>query len=193
MQAQRKKRIKALTFQFRDLCESVVTALKAGYSADNAFRESYRDMAFLYGEKSAICRHLLQIEGGLENNVPLEELLYDFGEESEVEEIREFAEVFSIARHTGGDLVRIMERTNALIQNRLEVEAEIDMLLQSRRLELRIMDVVPFGLALYVQAPSPGFFDSLYNNPAGIAVRTGCMGVYIAAFALSERIVEIQV
>ncbi len=170
-----------------------MTALKAGYSADNAFRESYRDMAFLYGEKSDICRHLLEIDGGLQNNVPLEELLYDFGEESEVEEIREFAEVFSIARHTGGDLVRIMERTNALIQNRLEVEAEIDRLLQSRRFEQRIMDVVPFAIALYVQATSQGFFDALYHNPAGILVMTGCLGAYLAAFSLSEKIVEIRV
>ena len=193
MHARREKRKKELTFQFRDLCESVVTALKAGYSADNAFREAYRDMVFLYGEKSDICRHLLEIDGGLQNNVPLEELLYDFGEESEVEEIREFAEVFSIARHTGGDLVRIMERTNALIQNRLEVEAEIDRLLQSRRFEQRIMDVVPFAIALYVQATSQGFFDALYHNPAGILVMTGCLGAYLAAFSLSEKIVEIRV
>ena len=40
--------------QFRDAISSVLTCLKAGYSAENAFIEACHDMEMLYGKKSLI-------------------------------------------------------------------------------------------------------------------------------------------
>ena len=41
-------------------------ALRAGYSAENAFREACREMEFLFGGDSGICRELYRIDRGLE-------------------------------------------------------------------------------------------------------------------------------
>jgi len=55
------------------------------------------------------------------------------------------------------------------------------------------MNVVPFFIIFYISLTSKGFFDVLYHNPVGILIMTICMAVYLAAFLLSEKIVEIEV
>ncbi len=80
-----------------------------------------------------------------------------------------------------------------MIQNRIEVENEINVMISAKKLEQSIMDLVPFIIILYIGVTSKGFFDVLYHNPAGILIMTGCLVVYFAAFLLSEKIIRIRV
>ena len=182
-----------LLLEFKECMNSVLTALKAGYSCENAFRESEKDMKFLYGERSRIGQELNQILGGLDSNVSLEQLLNEFAVRSGSEEIKDFSEVFIIARKSGGNMTEILQRTMTQIQDRIDVEREISILISSKKLEQIIMDIVPFGIIAYIGLTSRGFFDVLYHNVLGIAVMTGCLAVYIAAFCLSEKIIAIRV
>lgn len=179
--------------EFRELLESLVTSLKAGYAPENAFRESYKEMVFLFGNESGICKELSMILRGLDNHRTLEELLQAFAARSDVEEITEFADVFAIAKRQGGNLTEILERTDNLIRDRIDVEGEIRILLASRRYEQTVMDLVPFGIIVYIGTTSPGFFDAMYHNAFGIVVMSACLAAYLAAFHLSERIMDIHV
>lgn len=187
------ERQRELTIQFKEMLQGMLTALKAGYSPENAFLEARQEMSFLYGKESRISWELDRLAGGMENHIPLETLIDEFAGRSGVEEIRDFSEVFTIARSGGGDMTEIMARTNALIRSRIEVENEIDLLLSSRRMEQIIMDAVPFFIIIYVGTASRGFFDVMYRNAAGIVIMTGCLIVYLFAFALSEKILDIRI
>lgn len=189
----REKEQRVLAAQFRDALGSVITALKAGDSPENAFCESRKEMAFQYGENAVITKELVRIENGLENRVPLEQLLEAFAAGWDVEEIREFSEVFAILKRSGGNMVDVLGRTAVLLQERIDVEEEIRILLGNRRMECRIMNMTPFVLVLYVSATSPGFFDVLYHNLTGIAFMTVCLAGYLAAYALGEKILDIRV
>lgn len=194
---QKKMRIKSdrrlIGIQFRDALGSVLTNMKAGYSAENAFIEARRDMDFLYGKKSLISRELGRIGKGIRNNVPLEKLILKFGEESGNDDIQDFAEVFAVAKKSGGNMTQIIGRTAAVISQKMDVEKEIDVLISAKRMEARIMNIVPFFIIFYVSLTSPGFFEPLYHNPFGIVLMTICMGLYIFAYLMSERIVNIDV
>lgn len=126
--AREEKKKEALTEQFGEALGSMITAMRAGYSADNAVKETWREMVFLYGERSAISREFYRILQGLGNNVPLEKLMEDFGERSGIADVREFAQTFAVARKNGGDMTEIMSRTVSLLQDRMEVEKEINLL-----------------------------------------------------------------
>lgn len=188
-----KKRRQELHLQFKDAVLSVSASQKAGYSVENAFKEAYRDMAMLYGEESPICRELYAIGKGLENNVVLEKLLYDLGCRSHVQDIMQFAEVFLIAKRNGGNMTEILSATADTIEQKTAVDKEIEVLLSARKMEQKIMNAVPFFIIFYISLTSKGFFDVLYHNPAGILIMTICLAVYLAAFILSEKIVEIEV
>lgn len=186
------KRQQELVLEFKECMNSILTALKAGYSCENAFREAGTEMEFLYGRESEIGKELNLIAGGLDNNIPLETLLMQFAERSRSEEIQDFAEVFTVARRSGGDMAEILRRTISQIQDRIDVEREIRILVSSKKLEQLIMDIVPFGIIAYIGISAHGFFDVMYHNTAGILIMTVCLVVYGIAFWLSEKIIAIK-
>ena len=87
----------------------------------------------------------------------------------------------------------ILSRTITLIQSRIEVEREIQVLLSARKMEQHIMDLVPFFIIIYIQLTSPGFFDVLYHNAAGVLFMSICLILYLFSFVLSEKILAIRV
>lgn len=196
---QRKKRELArkqrqdLSVQFKDLILSVSANQKAGYSIENAFRESYRDMAMLYGEGSIICTELRHILTGLDNNIVLEQLLYGLGMRSGLSDVVQFADVFLIAKRNGGNMTDILAKTAAVIEQKTETDKEIQLMIGAKKMEQKIMNMVPFLIIFYISSTSKGFFDVLYHNLIGVIIMTVCLGFYLAAYLLSGRIVDIEV
>lgn len=180
----------ALLGQFKECILSVAASLRAGYAVENAFLESMGDMKMLFGEEAYICQELDWIRRGLIINIPLEELLLDLAKRSGLEELRDFSEVFSIAKRSGGSLPEIIHSSAELIGERVEAEEEIKTLLAERMLEQKIMNVMPFGILAYIGISYEGYFNPLYHNLFGTAVMTVCLTVYLTAFWLAGRILE---
>jgi tight adherence protein B len=176
--------------QFKECILAVSASMQAGYAVENAFLDSLPDMTMLYGQKAMICQEINKIKRGLVLNQTLEELLWDFGKRSGVDEIVEFAEVFSIAKRSGGNLGEVIIQCAGLISHRTESEEEIQTLLTNKRLEQKIMNVMPFGILMYVESGNPAYFADLYHNFSGAAIMTVCLAVYLTAYVLSERILE---
>ena len=187
------KRRQELSIQFKDLVLSLSANQRAGYSVENAFREAYRDMEMLYGAQSPICQEVRHIILGLENNVVLEKLLYNLGVRSSQQDIMQFADVFLIAKRRGGNMTDILEKTAAVIEQKIETDKEIQLMISAKKMEQKIMNMVPFLIIFYIGTTSRGFFDVLYHNLIGVVIMTVCLGFYGAAYLLSKRIVEIEV
>ncbi|MDE6127616.1 MAG: type II secretion system protein F [Lachnospiraceae bacterium] len=185
---QGEKRRKKLEVEFKDCIMSVAANLRAGYSVDNAFAECVQDIVPLYGKKSLMLGELYRIKKGLCNNMPLEKLLQELGRRSGCASIREFGEVFTIARQSGGNLPKVLQATANLIGERIAVQQEIQTIISGRLLEQRVMNIMPFLLVGYIEAGNKGFFDVLYHNALGIGVMTVCLAIYLTAYCLSRRI-----
>lgn len=194
-QEEKKRREKKARLQkeFKDTVLAVAANLRAGYAVENAFRETLQEMKILYGRESDIYRELYRIVQGMANNVNIEQLIEEFAQRTKVEEIREFADVFSIAKRSGGNLPEIMNETAAVISEKIEVEREIQVLLAEKKLEQNIMSVVPFAVVLYVGIASAGYFEPLYASFAGRAVMTVNLILYTAAYFLGNKVTEIEV
>lgn len=177
-----------LTAQFRECILSVSASLRAGYAVENAFRECRQDMTLLYGEEALICGELDYIRRGLDINIVLEELLADMASRSDCPEIREFAQVFVLAKRNGGSMPDIIRSSAAAIGQKIELRQEIAVMISGKRMEQNIMKLMPFGILLYISVTDQGYFDVLYHNWQGAALMTGCLGVYLLAYVMGERI-----
>jgi len=186
----RRRKNRQLLIQFKECIQAVAASMRAGYAVENAFLDSAADIRSMFGEGCAMEGELKQLRQGLGNNVPLEALLTEMGQRSGLEEMREFAEVFAIAKRNGGSIPVMIDAASSSISRRLAVEEEMETLLSARKLEQRVMNAMPFLIVWYVEVSNPGYFDMLYGNPAGIAMMTACMGIYLAAYALSEWIFD---
>ncbi|MGN1147497.1 MAG: type II secretion system F family protein [Lachnospiraceae bacterium] len=182
------KRRQRLEVEFKDCILSVAANLRAGYSVENAFFECISDMQSLYGEEGLMLRELYRIRRGLYNNLPLEKIFQEFGDRSGCADIREFGEVLSIAKQSGGNLPEIIQSTANLIGEKISLKQEIQVMVSGRMLEQKIMNVIPFILVCYIEAGNKGFFDVLYHNPMGWVIMTGCLVVYLTAYSVAGRI-----
>ncbi len=186
------KQKRELLYQFGEMMQMISSFLKAGYSMENAFSQAWEEYVRLFGEKGVMAREFCAIRHQLQFNEPLEQLVEDLAQRSGVEEIVSFSQVFSFAKRGGGDMMKIFQDTVGKIRQKSDVEREIITVITAKRTEQRIMDLVPFGILLYVGLTSPEFLTPLYGNLLGAAVMTVCLLVYLGAFLLAEKILDIR-
>ena len=182
-----------LKMQFKDALQAVSAALQVGYSMENAIVEALHDMERMYGEEGLITREFAAITGGIRNHRTTEELFLQLAQRSGLEDIRDFAEVFAIAKRGGGDLPCVIRVCSVTIGDKIETAKEIQTLIAAKKLEGRIMDIIPCFIILYIDLSSPGFFDVLYYTLFGRVIMTACLAVYLGAILLSEKIMSIEV
>ena len=179
--------------QFKELMFLVSTGQRAGYSAENAFLSGYQEMKNMYGENSSICQMLSVLKNGGENHIPLTRIWKKIGESAGIQEIQEFAEVYEISYTSSGNMSAVMERTAGIIVQKLETEKEIDVMLSARKMEQKIMNGMPFFIMLYINFTSPGYFDALYQTATGAAIMSICLLIYLTAYMISQKLVDIEV
>ncbi len=188
-----RKQKKEMLYQFREILQFTAGALKAGYSMENAFIQGLQEYKELHGEKTVMAQEFCNIINQVRLNMSLEQLIEDLAHRSGIEEMISFAQVFGFAKRGGGDMMKIFQDTVEKIRQKVEVEREIETVMTAKRAEQRIMDLVPFGILLYVGLTSPEFLEPLYGNIPGAFVMTLCLMGYAGAFLLAEKILDIQV
>lgn len=179
--------------QFKDSIQCAASSMAAGYSIENAFREAYAEMRMQYGPDALMTEELRYISSCLSLNIPLEQLLHDFANRSGLEDVRSFCEVFVFAKRSGGDFIQIIHMTAARISEKNELMEAIQTEISGKRMEQKLMNLMPLFILLYVDFSFGGYLDGLYHNMLGVIVMTGCLAVYLGAYLLSEKIMSIQV
>ena len=117
-------------------------------------------------------------------------MISDLADRSGIEEIEQFSAILNIAKRGGGNVTQIIRTTAEVISNKVETMQEMLTMLQGRRLEQNVMEIMPFGISLYIAAAYPGYFGTLYHNGMGIIVMTLCLAVYAGAYLLGEKILD---
>ena len=176
--------------QFKEAICALATALGAGYSIENAWKEARKEVEKLFGEHALIVQELNHMLAHLEMNVSLEELLSDFALRSGLEDVGSFCQVFLFVKRSGGDFIGIIHATANRISRKVDLQREIITDLAARRLESRVMNMVPMFMLLYLNLTSPGYFDLLYGNLSGVIIMSLCLLFYLLAYVWSERMLQ---
>lgn len=181
-----------LMVEFKDAMDSMISALVAGYSMENAIGEAYHDMFLIQGKETAMISELRDIKAKLSLQHTLDELLLDLGRRSGVEDIIIFAQIYATARRSGGNLVKVMKRTAENIGEKIEMQREIQTMISGKKMEANCMMVIPLLIILYLHICSPGFLDPLYGNFMGVLFMTVVLIVYMVSILWSRHIMNIQ-
>lgn len=182
-----------LNLEFRDGINALSAALEAGYSSENAFEEALRDLRQLYDKDSIILQEFSYIINQIHMNITIEKALSDFGDRTGIEDIQSFAEVFTTAKRTGGDLINVIRISSSMISDKIEVKKEIRTLITEKRLEANIMKLMPLLILIYLSISSSGFLNPLYHNLQGVLIMTVFLACYLGAFLIIDRIIAIEV
>ena len=186
------KRYLNLRLQFRELLDTLTTSLGSGKNVTDSFIAAYDDMKMVYSDASYIANELQVIISGMNNNIPIERLLKDFGERSNIDDIMSFANVFETCYRKGGNIKEIIESTQQIISDKMEVELEIQTIVTSSATEQKIMTVMPIGLIGMIKMMSPEFADN-FVTPIGIMSSTIALVMIVIAYFVGKKITDIKI
>lgn len=190
----RDKRQKELTLQFKDALYALASALGAGLSLESSVKAALRDLRVLYPEEETdILQEFEYLARRLELNEPLEVALGDFAQRSGLEDVRNFTEVITLCKRTGGNLVQVVKNTATVIGDKIEISQDIDLLLTKQKFEQRILNVMPVIFIGLIKFGGSGYMDSLYTSPVGYLLMGVALVILAASYAVSQKIMDIRV
>lgn len=184
-------RLKQLRMQFKDLLESLSASYSAGRNTPDAFTDALSDMTSIYGSQADIVKEVQIICVGMSNNIQIEALLLDFAVRSGLDDVQSFANVFEVCNRQGSDMKRIVSETRDIINDKIEIEMEIDTMLSGNKNELNIMMVMPVIIVLSLSSMGSGTIVS--NTPGNLIVKIVCLSIFAIAYVIGRKIVDIKI
>lgn len=189
-----KKRKTKLTLQFKDMLYSLSSAVGSGVSIENSIDYVLEDMIMQYGEEgSFIVEELKLMKQKLSLSVTIEEVFRDFAERSGVVDIQTFSNIFEVANRTGGDIIKITRQTSNIISDKIEVKMDMDTMLSGKKMEQKVLTIIPIGLVYMLTVTSGDFMDPLFETIAGNLVATVSLIIMAIGYFWSKHITDIQV
>ena len=189
-----RKRKKQLTLQFKDMLYSLSSAVSAGNSIEKALETARDDMVNQYGDADVfIVDELNLMISRLSINQNIEDIFAEFGERSGLEDIQTFADIFEVAKRTGGNLIQIIRQTTDIIADKIGIEIEIDTALSGKKMEQKVVTIMPIVLTLFMTVTTDGFMDPLFTTFGGRIVSTVALAMILAGAFWSNSITNIEI
>lgn len=186
------KRRKEVLAQFRDMLSGLTTALGTGSNVIDSFISVCSDLLVQYDEDAYILKEMKTIISGVENNISIEEMIYDFGVRSGIDDIKDFADVFKITYRKGGNFKDIIRNTYEILGDKIEINQEIETTIASNKLEQKIMVAMPILLVGVIKMLSPDFAAN-FVTPSGIIATTVAIIIFVAAYIVAKKMLDIKV
>lgn len=183
------KRKHVLTLQFKEMLESVKSSL-GSESVYGAFMKAKADLELQFPPDAYIMKELTIIMQGTMLKEKLEELLMDFAERSGVEDIRNFAMVFRICYRRGGNMQDVVSRSITIINEKIEVNMDIETMIAGQKNEQNILLVLPVVFVIMLKAMG-GMVD--LESAGGIISMTIAIIIFLAAYGISQKVMKIDV
>ena len=188
------KRKRELSLQFKDALYSLASSVSVGKSLELAFKDAVTDLAILYPDSDAyIIRELTAIVAKTEMNETLENALVDFAQRANLDELTSFTDVFIIGKRSGGNMIGIIRNTSALIAEKLRIKEEIETLLAQRKLERKLLNVMPVGLVLLLTWSTGDYMFPVFHTVPGRLAMSAAIALLGVAYVVSGRIIAIEI
>jgi tight adherence protein B len=187
----RQKRLSKLKLQFRDFLSAIAASLSSGMTVITALTNARKDLEMQYSGESLIVVEVDEMINGVNNNIPFEDMLADFGKRSGVEDISNFAVVFATCYRTGGNLKDVVRRTADIIGEKMIISEEIKTKITSNKMQMQVMNIIPIVLVLMMRVMSSEFARG-FASPIGIASVTVGVGLFVGAYMLGQKYMNIE-
>lgn len=190
----KKRRKEILNIQLRDALNSIVTSLRAGLSINSALIKCSEDLERLYSlvKEKPMLEEFNKIKSDLNMGMSVDDALRNFMNKMQMEDVDDFVNSVMIVRQKGGNLVEVMTNVTQMITDKLAMKREIETLTTSKKLEARIMTLVPIFIIVSLSLFSANYMKPLYESFVGkVFIIIGFIFLVINYF-VSNKIVDIQ-
>ncbi len=187
----KKQRQRRLLLQFKDLLEALTASYSAGQTTTSAFADALEEMSNLYGENADIVAEVQMVNVGLQHNYNIEDLLLNFAQRSGLDDVDSFANVFEVCNRKGGNLKQVVAESRGMINDKIEVEMEIQTMIAGSQNELNVMMCMPLVIMIAMKGlgTTSSGMAGIYNFIAKLVA----LGIFGTAYVIGRKIVDIKV
>lgn len=169
------------------------SALQAGLSMENAWKEVEKEVRGLFGEDAVFYLELKEMNRKVAHNTPIEKLFLEFAYRSKLEDMIQFAELLEFGKRSGSNWKKIIDVTAAQMTEQQEAKQEIEVMMAEKKMEQNVMNIMPLGLLAFLQLSAWDYMSVLYHNWFGVICMTFFLIAYMGAIALSKKIQRVEV
>ena len=186
------KKRHTLKLQFRDMLEALNTSLGAGKNVIDSFLSVREDLKIQYETDADMIKELDIIIEGIRNNLHIEDILEDLGRRSGVDDIKDFANVFKICYHKGGNIKDTVKTTHQILSEKMEIVEDIQTVVTSTKSEQNMMLVMPIVIMAVIKGSSPEFAAN-FATLSGFVSTTISLLLFVAAYYIGKAILNIKI
>ena len=188
-----RRRREELTRQFGQALLMLASSLSAGRSLENAFQASLKDLRYLYPDPNTdIIREFSWIAQKLSNGETIEKIMQQLSHRTQLEDIRQFYEVLSVCKRTGGNLVEVIRQTAYMISEKQEIQQDIAVIVAQKKFEAKILNLAPIVFVAVLNITSPDYMAPLFAGP-GRMVMIAALALLSLAYFINRQIMNIKV
>ena len=170
---------------FKELLELLSGFLQAGMSLENSFLQAEGQLAMLGEDGKDMIYALHQMNQKVKVNIAVEQM--------DLEEACAFGEILLFAKRLGGNYGKNIQRTATKLGEKMSLQEEITTMMAQKKLEMKVMLVIPLAIIAYVRLTSADLLAVLYGNLAGGLIMSVCLVVYVLMALWSRRIMDIVI
>lgn len=187
------KQLQRVRHEFQELIQLLSGALRTGHSAENAMSEAAKQLQMMEGDSCYMVGILNIMLARISIGEPSEQVWMEFANQCGLEEIKEFAKAFALAKRSGASMPFILQKITNQLVLKVQTKSQIETMLAGKKFEQKIMNLMPAGILLYMSITSPELLRVMYETTSGRVIMTVCFSIYIAAYLLSDRITQIPI
>jgi tight adherence protein B len=101
--------------------------------------------------------------------------------------------VFLTSKRSGVNLVEVVRNAANIINDKIEIQQDIDTILSQRKFEQKILNAIPLIIILFLYTTSPDYIEPVYSTLQGRVTMIAVLIMLSVSFAISKKIAEIKV
>jgi len=183
----------ALLREFRDFLFSLSASFATGRHMREAMHSASSYLREIYGKDSILAEKLDDMCAAIEETGASEaEVFSGFAEESDLEDIRTFIDVYCTCIETGGNMVLAVDKAAEVIGEKIKLEGEIKAMIAQKKFEGRLIAVMPFVMLFFLQLMAPSYLEIMYTTIAGRLLMTMALLLNLFTVLWIERMTNIE-
>ena len=187
LRMRRAKRLKLFNQQLPDALDLITRALRAGHSVSAAIE--------IVGQEAAepVRREFREVYRQQNFGLPHREALLELASRVPSQDLQFAVTAMLVQKETGGNLVDTLDRTAAVVRDRIRIQGEVRTYTAQGRMTGYILGALPIIMFFLINLANRGYARVLVDDPTGRKlIYAGATGMVLGALMI-RRIVNIKV
>jgi tight adherence protein B len=187
LRIKRERRLTKFNQKLPDALDLIARALRAGHSIGAAIE--------IVAEEGAEPLRSEFAEVYKQQNfcIPQRDALLQLGRRVPSADLQIVITAMLVQKETGGNLVEILDRTTAVLRDRMRIQGELRVRTAQGRLTGWILCLLPVVMFCLISAANPSYSNVLVHDPVGRKLTYTGIGMMVMGGLLIRKIVRIRV